>query len=726
MTTIHEALLLGRQYHQAGQVAHAAQIYRQVLQADASQADAWYLLAAACQSLGQLGEAEACYRQAARLRPDHAETFNCLGIVLAGLGRFADAAACFRHTLELRPDHAQAYNNLGNVLRDLGRLQEAEECCRQALRLKPDYPEAHNNLGNALKDQGRLDEAAASLREALRLRPTYARAYNNLGAVLATQRQFDEAVRCYREALRLQPDLYQAHNNLGVTFAELRQYDQAAACYRDAIRLRPDFADAHNNLGIAYQDVWKLDEALACYQQALRHRPDFADAHNQVGTVHMAQGRVAEAIASFRRALELKPDDARVHSNLLLCLNYLPELAPDELYAEHLRWDERHGRVEHLGPLPGHDRDPGRRLRVGYVSPDLRKHAVAYFFEPILANHDAGQVETFCYSFVPHPDAVTEHLQSLAHHWRTITHLSDAEAVEQIRRDRIDILVDLAGHAGNKRLRLFAFKPAAVQVTYLGYPNTTGMKAMNYRLTDAVADPPGEPVRHTEELVRLPDGFCCYQPPAEAPEVSPLPFARKGYFTFGSVHGLPKLNGPLFDVWCQILRAAPDAKLLVHRSVLTGRTRDDLLRAFTERGVDAGRVELGHEADPRAGFLRLYEDVDLCLDAFPYSGHTTMCEALWMGVPVVTLRGNRFAGRVTASVLTSVGLNDLIADTPEQYVELAVRRAREPEALAAIRSQMRERLRHSPLCDGRRFTRHLEEAYRVMWRRWCEQPEKPC
>jgi predicted O-linked N-acetylglucosamine transferase (SPINDLY family) len=719
MPTVLEALLLGRQYHQAGDLARAVQIYQEILRADGGNFDAWYLLASANQSLGRLGEAEGCYRQAARLRPDHAETYNGLGIVLAQLGRPAEAVDCFRRVLLIQPGHAQAHNNLGNVLRDLGRFAEAEASCRQAIQLKPDYPEAYSNLGNALKDQGRFDEAVASLREALRLRPNYARAYNNLGAALAAQRKFDEAIRCYQEALRLQPDFFQAHNNLGVVHAELRQFDQAAACYQQALRHRPDFADAYNNLGIAFQDVWKLDEALACYQQALRYRPGFADAHNQIAMVHMAQGRVEEAVASYRRSLELKPDEARVHSNLLLCLNYLPDLSPDDLYAEHLRWDQRHGQVERLGPLPGHDRNPDRRLRVGYLSPDLRKHAVAYFFAPILANHDPGQVEAFCYAQVPNPDAVTDRLRALAHGWRSIAHPSEAEVVEQIRADRIDILVDLAGHAGNKRLRVFAHKPAPVQVTYLGYPNTTGLKAMDYRLTDAVADPPGEPVRYSEELVRLPGSFCCYQPPEEAPEVSPLPALRNGYFTFGSVHGLAKLNRRVFELWAHALHAAPSARLYVLRDVLKGRTKDEIAGAMQQHGIPLERVELRHDADSHPSYLRRYDDIDLCLDAFPFCGHTTMCEALWMGVPVVTWYGNRFAGRMAASVLTVLGLPEFIARTPEQYVELAARWATDLEGLARLRGRLREQMRTSPLCDGQAFTRGLEAAYRGLWRRWC-------
>lgn len=718
MATIFEALTLGRQHHLSGNLAGAVQIYQQILHADATQVDAWYLLASALQSLGNLTQAEQCYRQAARLRPGHAETYNGLGIVLSLSGRPHESVASFQETLRLQPTHFQALNNLGNVLRDLGRLAEAEECCRAALRLKPDYPEAYNNLGNALKDLGRLDEAVACLREAIRLRPNYARAFNNLGAALASQRRFDEAIRCYQESLRLQPDLFQAYNNLGVTYAELRQMDKAAACYQEAIRLRPDFADAYNNLGIALQELWRLDEAMTFYQKAIHYRHAFPDAHNQIGMVLMAQGKIEPAVAAYRKALELKPDDAKVHSNLLLCMNYLPDLSPDELYAEHLRWNERHGNIARLGPAADHDRNPNRKLRIGYMSPDFRKHAVTYFFESILANHDPAIVESICYAHVANPDSMTDRLRTLASHWHFVTYDKDAEIARQIMSDRVDILVDLAGHAGNKRMQVLAHKPAPIIVTYVGYPNTTGMSAVDYRLTDAVADPPGAATHCTEDLVRLPH-FCCYTPPVEAPEVTPLPCLRNGFFTFGSVHGLPKLNRHVFDVWTQLLVACPNSKLFLHRSVLTGETQNDLVREFTKRGVDRDRILAGHEADPQCGYLRLYEHIDLCLDAFPYGGHTTMCESLWMGVPVVTMRGARFAGRVTASVLTSAGLSEFIAETPDDYIALAVRWARLPDRLAQLRGHLRQQLRASALLDGRRFTRELEAAYRTMWRRWC-------
>jgi predicted O-linked N-acetylglucosamine transferase (SPINDLY family) len=314
-------------------------------------------------------------------------------------------------------------------------------------------------------------------------------------------------------------------------------------------------------------------------------------------------------------------------------------------------------------------------------------------------------------------DAVTDRLRSLAHGWRPIHGRSDEEVAELIRADGVDVLVDLAGHTGG-RLGLFARRPAPVQVTWLGYPATTGLTSIRYRLTDAVADPPGEPSCHTEELVRLPGGFCAYRPAGGTPPVSPPPCRERGYVTFASLHKLAKLNDAVLDLWSHLLRSVPAARLLVFRDCLRGGVREDFRRRFQSRGLGEDRVLLRHQVEGPGGYLSVYKDVDLLLDAFPWGGHATACEALWMGVPVVTLLGDRHAGRMVASVLTQVGLDDLIARTPEEYAARAAGLAGDLERLATLRAGLRERMRRSPLCDGAGFTRHLEAAYRAMWRRW--------
>jgi protein O-GlcNAc transferase len=687
MQNTSQLLAVAQQYHQSGNLRQAEMMYRQILQADPAHADVWYLLGKACQAMGNFVESAAAFRHAIQLRPGNAEAHNELGITVAMQGQLRESLAHFQEALRLRPDYAFAYNNLGNVLRDLGNPSEAANCCRQALRLNPDYVEAYVNLGNALVALGRFDEAIDSIQRALRLRPDYAKAFNSLGLALAAQRKLPEAARCYEEAIRLQPKLVPAYFNAGNVYAEMRQLDKAGRWYQDGLRISPQQARAHINLG----------------------------------NIFLLSGKLDEAIGSYREAVRLQPD-AAAHSNLLSALNYSPRMSPENLLAEHRLWETYYGQVQRLGPLSQVDRNPLRRLRVGYVSPDFRKHAVGFFFDPIVSNHDRRQFEVYCYAQEFLIDDLTRRFQSLSQGWRSTNGRSDQQVAEQIRADGIDILVDLAGHTANSRLRVFAFKPAPVQVTYLGYPNTTGLSAMDYRITDDVADPEREPVCHTEELVRLPASFFCYAPIPEAGEVTPPPCRKTGFFTFGSTHHLAKLNDSVLDVWCEILRAVPKSRLLVFRDTLTGKTKEETLQRFTQRGVSGDRILMDPPPGCEKSHFVIYNSIDLLLDAFPFTGHTTVVEALWMGVPAVTLAGNRFAARMAASVLTRVGLEELIARTPQQYVALAAQWADQWDRSENLRSSARERMRASPLCNGREFTQGLEEVYRKMWQTWCKEP----
>jgi predicted O-linked N-acetylglucosamine transferase (SPINDLY family) len=599
-----------------------------------------------------------------------------------------------------------------------GDVARAEAYCRHLLQANFGDADAWYLLGLACQRQGRSAEAAECYRQVIDRDPHNADAYNNLGAAQMNAGDLDEAARCFENAVRLRPDAPAVHYNLGVALASQRKLEQSIASYRRALELQPDYVDAANNLGIVLTSYGDLDEATACFQRVLAAQPGHANALTNLGNALQEQGMLREAARAFRAALEARPDFAGAHSNLLNCLNYDPTVDADALFAEHLRWASVHARVAEASHA--NDRDPDRRLRVGYVSPDFYHHAVAHFLEPIFAHHDPGQVEIYCYAEVAAGDAVTRRFQGRAHGWRSTVGLSDAAVAEQVRADRIDILVDLAGHTARNRLLVFASKPAPVQISYLGYPNTTGLTTIDYRLTDAVADPPGDPVRHTEELVRLPRAFC-YSPDDRAPEVSPLPAARAGGVTFGSLHNLAKLNEQVLDLWCRVLQAVPGARLLVLRHTLRGNARESLHRQLTERGLDPDRFELRHTSDG-PGHLKAYERVDVALDAFPWSGHTTACEALWLGVPVVTLYGNRYAGRMAASTLTAVGLPEWIAQTPDEYVAIATRCASDIDQLGRLRASLRERMRSLPLCDGARFTRDLEETYRTLWRRWCCSP----
>jgi predicted O-linked N-acetylglucosamine transferase (SPINDLY family) len=700
-----------------GRLEEAAASFRNAAEAKPDFAEAHNNLANALHTLGRHDAAVAHWQRALTLQPAYAEERHNLAVALYQRGALEEAASHARAALQLRPDFAPAHLTLGNALGGLQRYEEAEACYREALRRRPDLAVAHGNLAHVLRMRGRREEALASARQALALAPASSDAHNAAGAVLGGLGRAEEAAAHLRHALGLRPDHPEAHNNLGVLLSGQRQFAEAAAHFTQALLRRPDLTDASLNLARALARLGELDGAVAAVREALRHHPESAAAHSCLGELLAQQGRLAEAEAAFREALRLQPDLAVAHSSLLIALNFDPRRTPADLLAEHRRWEERQARVEVLGPAPGHDRDPGRRLRVGYVSPDLVRHVLCHFFEPILAHHDAREVEAVCYADALFGDAVTERLRGLVARWQPIHGQGDAEVAERVRADGIDVLVDLAGHTGG-RLGVFARRPAPVQLTYLGYPTTTGLAAMHYRLTDAVADPPGEAAGHTEELVRLPGGFCCYAPPADAPPVAPSPAQGRGYVTFGSLHKLGKLNDRVLDLWCAALRAAPSARLLVFRDTLRGSARDYFREQFARRGVPEGRVILGYQVEGDQSHLTIYRDIDVLLDAFPWGGHATACEALWMGVPVLTLRGERHAGRMVASVLTQVGLTEFIAGTPEAFVARAAGLAADAGRLVALRAGLRDQVRASPLCDGAGFTRRLEAAYRALWQRW--------
>jgi predicted O-linked N-acetylglucosamine transferase (SPINDLY family) len=717
--------LLGALAFRAGQTETALNCFRQAAASDPGNALFQSSIGVALQTLGQFAEAAASHRHALSLNPNDARVLNNLGVCLAAQGGREEARSAFERALRTQPDDAEILANLGTVLSTLGRRDEAIARYREALRLRPDLAQAHNNLGNALLAAGQLDEALACFQRALEIAPNFPQAQNNLGRALQMAGKLDRAIECYRTALRTNPNYVEAHNNLSTALLARNRTADALASAREALRLRPDNAEARNTLGNALVAQGDADEAVASYREALRLEPGLVAARFNLGLALQHRGELAEARACFEEVLRRRPEDHAAHNTFVTSLNFDPRVEPAELLAEHRRWAERHAAA--LGVVLPHAnvRDPARRLRVGYVSPDFRSHAVSYFLEPILRHHYRTRVESFCYADVAAPDATTARLRSLADQWRHTVGVSAEQLARQIREDGIDILVDLAGHTAYNRLLAFARKPAPVQVSYLGYPCSTGLPAIDYRLTDAVADPPGEPHCHTEELVRLSPIFCTYAPPRDVAEVSPLPAAASGVVTFGSLHKLEKLNADVLDAWCSLLKSVPSARLLLCRQTMRGQAAELLLRQFAERGVGPERLVLRPVEPVNRQHLRVYEEIDVLLDVFPWSGHTTACEALWMGVPVVTLRGNRHAGRMVASVLSCLGLTEWIGDTPEAYCRAAARLAGDVANLAAVRAGLRARVAGSPVCDGVGFVRGLEVAYREMWRRWCEAPAGP-
>jgi predicted O-linked N-acetylglucosamine transferase (SPINDLY family) len=599
-----------------------------------------------------------------------------------------------------------------------GRLDQAVACFAQALQWQPDNAGTCCNLGLALLHLGQAHAAALRFQQALALQPELAEAHNNLGMALLQMGQYEEAVHSFRHVLRLRPELAEAHNNLGMVLVDLGRHDEALDCFQRALQLRPDLAEAHNNLGMVLAERGQCDEARACYERALQLQPDHFGALGNLGNLYKDHGRLPQAIACYHAVLARRPDDARLHSNLLLALHYAAGADPAAILAESRGYAQRHA-APLAGQGPPHAVRPldRRRLRLGYVSADFREHPVAYFLEPILAAHDHARFEIFCYADVMQPDAVTQRCQQYADHWRALVGLSDAQAAERIRADGIDVLIDLAGHTGGNRLLAFARRPAPVQLSYLGYLGTTGLQVMDYYVTDSHSDPPGLTEAHFQEkLLRVPACAMCYQP-GDAPEArAELPARQAGQVTLASLNPLCKLTDEVLDLWSRILAALPGARLLLRRGA------EERPRAAAARhGVGPERVLLLGRAASRFDYLRRYRDVDLSLDPFPYNGITTTCDALWMGVPVLTLAGPMSVARYGVRFLRTVGLEELIATSAEDYVQRAVTLAGDLSRLAALRTGLRERMQRSPLMDSVRLTRDLETAYRTVWEQWAEK-----
>jgi protein O-GlcNAc transferase len=707
---------LGNALKGQGDVDGAIACYRRAAELNPGLAEAHANLGNALKERGDLDGAIACYRRAAVLNPGLVAAHYNLGIALGDLGRPEEAIACYRRATEIAPGFAAAHNNLGNALKGLGRSEEAVACYRRAIELSPSYAAAYNNLGTALSGLGRPEEAVACYRRAVALKPDFAEAHDNLGMASSDLGDLEEAIACYRRALELKPDFAEAHNNLGNALKARGGLEEAIGRYRRALELKPDFAEAHGNLGNALRDRGDLEGAIACQRRALELKPDDAGTHGNLGNALRDLGSLDEAVACYHRALELEPDHAAVHSNLLATLHYCPGVTPAALAEAHAEYDRRHAAPVGVAVArPGKPRGLPGRPRLGFVSPDLGRHPVGYFLVRVLENLRRESCETFCYSDRIAQDGLTHRLQAAAAGWRDVIGLNDERLAERIRADWIDILFDLAGHTAGHRLLVFARKPAPIQISWIGYEGTTGLAAMDYLLADHRMVPPGSERHYRERVLRMPDGYLCYDPPEAAPPVGPPPSLTTGFATFGGFHNPAKITPGVVAVWAEILRAAPGTRLVMkYRGLGDPSVRGRFLDLFAAHGVAPERLDLLPWSS-YSDYLAAYDRVDLMLDPFPFSGSAITCESLWMGVPVITHPGETFASRHSLSHLTNVGLTETIARDAKEYVDLAVSLAGDPARLAALRSGLRERMAASPLCDGERFAGHLMSTLREVW-----------
>ena len=503
-----------------------------------------------------------------------------------------------------------------------------------------------------------------------------------------------------------------SHCALADAYWNVGQLEPAEQHATRALELQPDYCDALMILGIARGISGRTKQAQDALRRVIAQRPNYPPALTMLGNVQLTCGRADLAIETYRRSLSIDPSNVIAHDNLLMAMNLAIGDDAPALFDEHVRWREQHASpFERLSTPPPRDRSAGRKLRVGYISPDFREHAVAYFFEPLLAAHDRDAFSVTLYAHVRFEDGFSQRLKSMADRWRLIAGLSDDQVAQRVREDEIDILIDLAGHSSDNRLLVLARRPAPVQVSYLGYPNTTGLRACDYLITDVHQDPPGTEAFHTEKLIRLPRTMHCYRPSDRAPEVR-VDETYAGPLRFGSFNRLEKLTPATLNLWLPLLRAVPDSTLTIKSPAMADPdTRAGLVERFNDGGVDESRLILLPRDASLADHFARYHEVDVALDSYPYNGTTTTCEALWMGVPVLSLQGPTRVARTTAGILRSVGLDELIAESREQFVQTGASLASNRAYLRELRATMRDRVRTSPLMDATSLARAVEQAF---------------
>jgi protein O-GlcNAc transferase len=636
-------------------------------------------------------------------------------------GRLQEAQTLYRQILAQQPTHAGAMHLLGVIAQQSGRPDIAIDLIRQAIARFPNFPDAFVNLGNILKSTGQFDQAIAAYRQAIALRPNCAEDHEHLANALHEAGRLDESIASHHHAIALNPNSSGPYSNLGNVLKEAGKLDESIAACRKAIDLNPNMMEAFNNLGNALRDKGQLDEAAAAYRRAVALNPNVSELHSNLASILHDTAQIAEALAEYRAALALRPGFAGVHSNLILAMYYDPACDAQAIAEEHRRWYRQHAQPLRKFIRPhSNDRDPARPLRVGYVSSDFREHSVSRFLLPLFRHHDHAAFRIVCYSDVPNEDAMTQNLRASVDDWRPIVGFTDERTAQQIRDDRIDILVDLAGHTARNHLRVFARKPAPVQVTYLGFPGTTGLPEIDYRLTDSLADPVEQTDSlHSEKLWPLPACNWCFAEPENSPAVRAS--RADGPICFGSFNNFAKVSPAVMELWAAILKATPSSRLIIKaRGLSDPGIQQRITNFFNLHGLPPNRLTiLGNLPDFRS-HLEMYNQVDIALDTFPYHGTTTTCEALWMGVPVVTLAGQTHVSRVGVSLLTCVGLPDLIAQSPGEFVSFATALANDLPRLTDLRRTLRNRMHASPLMDAPAFARNIEAAYRAMWHIWCK------
>ncbi|MBC3907659.1 tetratricopeptide repeat protein [Undibacterium umbellatum] len=708
---------LGMIHAAQGRYLDAEPCFQHAIACQTEMTTADFFLVNLYQQQGKQQEAENVLKNLLTRQPANTAARDALLNLYLQSSRYAEAESIYRQMLVSLPQEAIIHYNLGVVLKEQGQVEAAKNCYLQALQLQPVFAQALGNLGLIFLDQGDLAQAESYYQRALEQDPKFALAYVNLAQIYKLNAQFSKAEASYRKALDLDKNNASYHSHLGQLFFEQQRYDDAQTCYQKALQLDPNSIVSLLELGQLHMTFNRATQARTCFDQAIKIKPDLAHAHNCLGVLYDDQGMIPEAVAAYRQALECQPDFSEAYGNLLFSLNYHPDLSAEEIFAAYQEYERRF--VAHFYPQwhpHTNSKQPARRLKVGYVSPDMRRHPVQHFLEPLLAQHDKSQFEIYAYAELASEDAVSVRYRKHVDHWIPTRHLSDDAMAEKIRDDGIDILVDVAGHTGNNRLRVMARKPAPVSITWLGYAYTTGLTAIDYMLSDAIFAPPEANHLFAEQVWRVETPSLVYRPAEGMGMYNTLPALTNGYVTIGTLSRAVRINHKVIRVWASILQKLENSRLVID----SGNFKDEAMRKsmedkFVALGIDRSRLQIGAHSPP----WDVIRSIDIGLDCFPHNSGTTLFESLYLGIPFVTLASRPSMGRLGSSILSGLGRPEWIARTEEEYVDKVVSLASNLPELITIRAGLRMQMQNSPLMDEAGFCRKIENAYRSMWQVWC-------
>jgi protein O-GlcNAc transferase len=703
---------LGNTLNSAGALDEAIGVYQQAQSISSEFLFVPYNLGNTYFAQGKLNEAGEAYEEAIRIDPQFAEARHNLGVVHREQKRFDDAHSEMRAAIRFKPDYFEAYISLGQLFFQNQMHDEAIENFEKALLIHPNDSKALFHLGNVLKAQEKYEPAVNVYQESIRQNDEFDDCYANLAAAVSKLGKFSEAMRLYKLAARINPNQMTHHYNLGHTHTLVDEYEAAIPHFLEALKLDENHVDSLNNLAVCLKETGQLAEAVTFFRRALALSPDDPELMMNLGNCFRAQGSVEEAISQFEHALELKPDYGVARSNYLFLLGYRDIGSPKKIAEAHAAWGDIHAvREQKIHPAP---KSIKKKMRIGYVSPDFRNHAVARFFCPLIENHDSDRFEIVCYGEVVYPDEITERIRQQAFGWRRTIGLSDLDMAKQIAADEIDVLIDLAGHTARNRLGVFCHRPARVQASYLGYFTGTGLREMDYWITDAVLTPPDTIEETRETIYRLPRCWLAYEPIEESRAFQRV--AREGDdIVFGSFNNYEKLNPNVIALWSEILRRLPKSRLLLKTRQLRDEVvRKSLISQFEQEGIPEDRLILMERSATYREHAESFNLMDIALDPFPMQGATTTAETLWMGVPVVSLRGERAIQRMSSSILSAVGCENWIAETPESYVEKVLELAQDKTQRDEESRTLRSRMEQSVFCDAADLARALENAYLEM------------